>query len=317
MKLNEALEPGIYVGLNEERYHADPALGSTDHHTLLKSPPDYWWESWMNPAKKEKPDTKDQIRGTAAHVYVLQGRQLFDATYSRRPDDDPGDKAPDKAATTKAHNAQCAANGLIGLHGDDYDRIRIASQMIIANPKISDAFTGGLSEVSVFWIKDGVRLKMRGDYMKPRATTDLKSLKNILKIDFKEYCLRMIAQRNMHIQAEHYNEGRRQMASFHANGAIHGKDFDKTLLQKIAASDDFAFGWVFYQADGAPSTWGRKISPKNPILIDARDRIDEARRNYQRYMKAFGETMWIDNSDGFDELYIEDIVKVSPWFGTR
>lgn len=78
--------PGIYFGLDEDVYHADPALGSTDLKRLLTSPPDYWWNSWMNPAKPEESDKAHLVFGRAVHKMVLEGEAAFSAAYRRAPD---------------------------------------------------------------------------------------------------------------------------------------------------------------------------------------------------------------------------------------
>lgn len=313
------LEPGIYFGLNEDRYHADPALGSSNLRAILKSPSDYWWNSWMNPTKPEPKDTKDAQRGTAAHVYMLQGKPAFDAAYVRRPDDPEGATPPEKGAITKEWNKKASAAGKTLIHGDDYDRIKIAATMIISDPEVAEAFIGGIPEVSVFFRREDapdMPLKVRLDYLKPRAVTDLKSIKNLLKIDFEEYCLLMFARRNWAMQADLYLEGRRAMKALAAKGAVFGADYDKPLFKKIMESDEFAFGWVCYQADGAPLTWGKHVSPGNPILDIAHDQIEESIRRWRKNVQAYGTEMWVDRKP-FDELDMSEVLKIAPWYGTR
>jgi hypothetical protein len=56
--------------------------------------------------------------------------------------------------------------------------VRKAASAITSNPHLARAFTGGVAEVSVFWEEDGVPLKARLDYLKPRCIIDLKGFAN-------------------------------------------------------------------------------------------------------------------------------------------
>ena len=75
-------DPGIYFGLDENAYHADPALGSTDMKKLAESPPDYWFESSHNPMREPSEDTPSRLFGRAVHKFVLEGRGAFESTYA-------------------------------------------------------------------------------------------------------------------------------------------------------------------------------------------------------------------------------------------
>lgn len=301
------LEPGVYIGLNEDAYHRDPALGSTNLRQILSSTPDYWWTSWMNPMKPDDKDTKDRKRGRAIHKFVLEGGEAFHAKYMRRPDDDEGASPADKAALTKKTNADAKAKNKEALHADDFDRIMISGQMIVANPHLSKAFQDGMPEVSVFWEReDGVRCKIRIDYLKLRAISDLKSIANILNIDFVAACRREIRFRKAPIQACHYLDGRVLLKKFVADGAVHGVDHDSSLLKKLAASDEYAFTWVFFQAKGAPLTWGTKISHGNSLLDEARDQIEDAIDKFKANREQFGTSPWVI-AEPLSELHSEDL----------
>lgn len=308
----EALPPGVYLGLNEERYHADPALGSGDIRAVARDPVEFWWDSWMNPNREEREPTPAQVRGTAMHKYVLEGKQGFEGRYMRRPDDPEGASPPEKGALTKKHNAAAAAAGKTLLHGRVHDRIMLASQMILANPHLSQAFQGGISEVSVFWERDGVKLKCRIDFVKPRACTDLKSIVNPTKMEFRERCRVEMMRRKLPMQAEHYLEGRRMFNDFVQQRRVFGTDMiDDGFLSRIAMSSEFAFAFVFFQAEGAPQTWGRQFSPGNELLKIAREQIETALEKYRAYRKKFGTDFWVlqealgeaDETEDFRDRY--------------
>lgn len=314
-------EPGIYLNLSNADYHRDRSLGSTNLRMILRSPPAYWWGSYMNPLRPDDDDDKstpDATRGQAIHTFLLEGGKAFHDLYMRRPDDDKGASSADKSAVTKAANAAAKTKGKTSLHGSVWDRVLISARMITANPELANAFTGGIPEVSVFWQrKDGTRLKARFDYLKPRAITDLKTIANILKIDFVQACKIEIARRNHPAQAALYIEGRRQVPALFADGKV----FDAlgrptttdnmALLAKIAGVEEFAFAWIFYSAKDAPLTWGTTVSPANPVLEFARGQIDDAIEKFNAYRERFGETMWVLR-EPLAELEVEDL---PDWYG--
>lgn len=296
---------GIFFELSDVDYHNDGALGSTDIRRLLKSGPDYFWNSPLNPLRPDDSPTPAQQFGRAVHKFVLEGERAFCAQY-----------APvDAAGNTKAGKAEreaVEAEGKTWLRRDDYNRILLSGQMIRANPHLGEAFSGGYSEVSVFWKRpDGLRLKSRFDYLKVRAIADLKSTRNSRGIDFVEACRRSMAEWNYPLQAEHYFEGRRAMKALWQDGLVFG-DHDAEWVKKCVNSQEFAFVFVFWQSDSAPITHAFSLSPQNPILDLARREIERALERYREFEARFGlDTPWV-----LEEPVTElDINELPQWYG--
>lgn len=280
----EVIPDGIHFGLSEDAYHADPALGSTGLKDLIDNAPDYWWSSWMNPARPEEKET-DAIRfGRAVHKCVLEGRDAFEARYA--PCEHPGN-----IKAGKEERALIEEAGKIPLKRDEYNRILAASAFIKANSFLRAAFEGGQPEVSVFWTVDGIRFKCRFDYLKMRAIADLKSIRNPLNKSFVQACRDRIAGLDYVVSAAHYMDGRRQMARLLKEGAVYGapdsEQFRSWLIQ-VSGITEYAFVFVFWQAEGAPISHGFQISPGNPILDGARQNIAKAVSNYRKFMEEFG-----------------------------
>lgn len=302
------IEDGIYFGLNEDTYHADPALGSTDLKRLLASGPDYYWHSRMNPLRPKDTVTPARLFGRAVHKIVLEGRESFEALYVRRPDD--------LARLTAKERAVLAPNGQDVLDGEDYDRILVAGALITKNPDLATAFSGGMPEASVFWTEtnsDGFtyRLKSRFDYLKVRGIGDLKSIRNTRGIEFPAACRRAIADWRYDVQACHYLRARTLIAAMVAAGRLFG-DHDPAFMQAVAASEEHAFQFVFFQATDAPITWSTAISHGNPMLEYAGADIARALLTYRRFMDAFGpDQMWV-LQEPVNEL---DVGEMPAWFG--
>lgn len=346
---SKVLPDGIYVTLPEEVYHADPALGSTSLKSLVDNAPDYWWDSWMNPAREPETETPAKLFGRAVHKCVLEGKAAFQAEYAPVPTPDEyqgclrtadeiraflkengkpvgGDK---KALVERASElAECPVifdkvlesfeqEKRKPLKRDDYNRILAASAFIRANGNLGSAFEGGYPEVSVFWTADGVRFKARFDYLKMRAISDLKSIRNPLNKPFVRACQERIAGLDYTISAEHYMEGRRQMSRLIKAGAVFNapddRDFMPWLIQ-VAGNQEYAFLLVFWQAEGAPISTGFVLSPGNPLLAYARTNISKAVHNYRRFMEHFGPSRpWVPTTD-LSEL---DETDLPVWYQQR
>lgn len=339
------LPNGIYANLSEHDYHADSALGSTGLKKLLVSPPDYWWSSPMNPLKPENTETDALKYGKAVHKCVLEGLDQFKGTYGLKPtkNDYPGCLAAaedlkaflsgkgDKTTGTKPvlieralEHDDCpiildkelerfAESGLIDLSRDSYNRVVAATSFIKANNHLSEAFTGGMPEVSVFWEEHGVRLKCRFDYLKYAALVDLKSIGNTKGIDFGRACFQAMASYNYPLSAAHYMNGRRQMKRLYEEDRIFG-DFDDAWLKPIVSNPNFAFVFVFWQSKGSPITKGITLSPMNPIVERANNEIRSAIAVYKEYMDRFGsDSAWI-----LQEPLVEADETLMPvWFNLK
>jgi PDDEXK-like uncharacterized protein DUF3799 len=298
---------GIFFDLPEDDYHADPALGSTDLRRLLASGPDYWWQSPLNPNPPERKASPALDFGRALHKLVLEGNQAFSVRYVRRPDD--------LVRLDAKAKAQLCPNGETVIDGDDFDRIKVSGELIAKNPDLAAAFEGGVPEVSVFWeetLDDGfvVRCKARFDYLKIRGVGDLKSIRNYMSKPFAEACTRSIVEYRYDMQAAHYLQGRGQLGRLVEDGLVFG-DHDAAWLKRTAACQTFAFQWVFFQAEGAPITWSRSLSPGNPILdIAERDRT-KALQVYRQFKQAFADgEMWL-LTEPVTEL---DLNSLPRWF---
>lgn len=328
-----ALVPdGIHFGMTDETYHGDPALGSTGLKDLIDNAPDFWWSSWMNPAREPDKETPAKLFGRAVHKCVLEGRDAFEAVYAPAPapDEYPGclRTADDikafleKAGLPKSGKkeeliaraksvAGCPtifddavsafeASGKLPLKREDFNHIMAASAFIKANSFLRSAFEGGQAEVSIFWTADGIRFKARFDYLKMRAIADLKSIRNPQNKSFVQACRDRIAGLDYVVSAAHYMDARRRMAAFVKTGQVfNAPDSEKfrSWLIQVAGITEFAFVFVFWQAEGAPISHGFQISPGNPLIDSAKATIAKAVHNYKTFMTEFGtDTAWVPST---------------------
>ena len=135
---------GIYFDLDEEAYHLDEALGSSDHRKLLENPCRLLGTNRrLIPIVRQNETRRRYLRGRAMHKLVLEGEDAFAGKYWRIEHTE--DMTPaEKSAVTKAANKHAEATGKTTLPADTYDRVVLAAAMITRNPKLAGAFTNGM-----------------------------------------------------------------------------------------------------------------------------------------------------------------------------
>ena len=180
---------GLYFGMPDSQYFDIPALSSTGFKNILVSPPDFFFNSWLNPLKDEDAEDEDSQEwkkfGHATHTRILEGKQVFESQYVvefippegflKTVDDmkkaltDAGVpfksawKKPDYIAAIHQYLPSALlyddaeqkyfreTNGRIQLSQRDIRRIEIAAAMIENHPDLRYYFNGGCPEVTVVW----------------------------------------------------------------------------------------------------------------------------------------------------------------------
>ena len=182
-------QPGIYDGISNADYHADPALGSTSLKTLATRTPAHWkWES-EHPVQKDAYDI-----GTLAHSLILEGdtslHQVIDV--------------PDKLGNKwKLPANEAKAKGLIPVTPKEWASIEAMRDAVMAHEVAGPLYTGHRAEASVFWDEDGLTLKCRPDAWKPGLLIDLKTTRDANPNEFGKTA----HDYGYHQSAAHYIDG--------------------------------------------------------------------------------------------------------------
>ncbi|MDJ0513105.1 MAG: PD-(D/E)XK nuclease-like domain-containing protein [Methyloceanibacter sp.] len=324
-------EPGIYFGLPEAEYHATPALSNSGIQNLLISPLDFWARSWMNPTYEHE-ETEFTRKGSAYHKRILEGREAFEASYAAalNPDD-----YPDALKTTDDIKAQLRVHGeklsgrkdelierllthdptapiwahMLSEHGKAnhgkeiipqswIDEIEISAAHIDHHPELGKAFSGGHPEVSIFWETEGIPMKARLDYLKPRAVVDLKTFSNPLGKPIDRAIAGAMASGRYHIQAYVYLEAvAAAKKHIHAGQVIWHESTKMRDYEKGPPdlADETTFLFVFQQTGIAPVARG-KVFPKRLVYDCAAAAVKEARYTFNFYTEKFGADPWVDQS---------------------
>lgn len=182
------MESGIYYGMTNADYHADPAIGSTSVKAASVSPANLYF----NPFK----GSKSAHIGTAIHAAILEP-DVFKATFQMLPDSDR------RSAAYKSAVVEFGAdNVLVGQEVETVNRMIESARM---NEDFVDYMRSkGSSEVSMFAKCDitGLELKCRFDRLSDSFPypLDVKSCKDASERGFSQ----AFGKFHYHIQAAFY-----------------------------------------------------------------------------------------------------------------
>ena len=182
-------QPGIYDGISNADYHADPALGSTSLKTLAtRTPAHYQWD------KAHKKNTDAFTIGTAAHSVILEDDLSGIVTVD-------ADNWLTKAA--KEAKAAVLADGRQPLLRKEFLQVLAMRDAVMDHPVARELFTGHRAEASVFWEEHGQQLKCRPDAWHPTQLVDLKTTINADPREFGKTAYNY----GYHQSAAHYIDG--------------------------------------------------------------------------------------------------------------
>jgi len=189
-------EPGLYLGLPDDEYHADLAISSSGVKLILESPFKFWWQSSRNPNRPVEEKTAAQKIGTAYHMLMLEPER-FTKTYTIKP----GVKST-------------SVEGMIG--EGDYKEIFAMRCALMSNIRRAGLLQGGVAEASLFWRDEatGIMCRCRFDYLAPRWMVDLKALASIGKHDLRYNIPRF----GYDVSGAMYSEGLRNLRKMIAEG---------------------------------------------------------------------------------------------------
>jgi hypothetical protein len=181
--------PGIYSGVSNRDYHADPALGSTSLKTLATRTPAHYQHEKKHPKSSAAFDL-----GTAAHSLILEGDEsgvvVIDVEAKRG-----------KAWTEPADAATAA--GKIALTTKEWAQVTAMRDSVMSHKQARELFTGHKAEESVFWKEDSLTLKCRPDAWKPGLLVDLKTTRDANPNTFGKTA----HEYGYHQSAAHYIDG--------------------------------------------------------------------------------------------------------------
>ena len=192
---------------------------------------------------------------------------------------------------------------------DVYLNIERAGMILERLPSVQKAFTGGYSEVSVFWIdkKTGVPMKCRFDYLKTDKTIDLKTFSNSTGDEIEAAVAKAVCNQSYHVQVPVYSDGAEQakaMLKKHGVKAVKQGEVPKEWLEEFMQSAPHPWYFIFVQSGNVPNIIGREFcrresytTPSGGPLTEEwkegdflyRWKVDE----FAKFVAEFGTDPWV------------------------
>ena len=309
--MTDLLPIGIYFGLGEEAYHADPGLGSTSIKELA-SKPCKWQYDRLRPVREVEPEHLKW--GHAWHCRVLEGKAAFDERYAKppRPEDFPdalnttdqvkeflrmhgqkltGNKPELVARAKELDECPPIFDEILAKWKEEHpDHVELTDRQVVEiedsvanmqrDPTLAavmraGSLINGAAEISIIWMDgNGIRRKARLDYGLAPAGNRVKSLIVDLKsfTTFKGGSDEEAAVRKVFDMA--YDV---QVASYMEGFAAAGKLMDQGLVFGDAPSPEYLKS--FLNADGVDWVWVmmRRDNAMVPVTlsIDTNDKTYE------------------------------------------
>ncbi len=264
----DGLAPGIYFSLPASLYHADAALSRSQIMALNDTPFTYWEQSWMNPCRKPRRISSEEMAfGEAFHCQLFEPAR-FERDYFVFP--------------TEKWDA-----GRIMISRDDYDEIVAAIKVLLAGKDSRLFLSGGMSEVTIVFDYCGHRFRTRHDFLSPVVTTDFKTSFSIADWHIK----RSFEKFGYDTQMALYRLSRRrfkeqfQIGEAHVYGRIDEPFFKRFMESEI---DDF----VFVIQRSSPPYPFEVLLPEADTESSGMGKIERGMDIYTKNYQKFGTKPW-------------------------
>jgi len=182
--------------VNNDEYHADPAVSASHLHAVAKSPAHYY-ARYIDPNRKPTIPTAAMKLGTLVHTAVLEPDEVY-KRYAVCP--------PRNTKAGKEAAAEMAANGIEAVTQSDWDMARDMCEAVYAHPIAAELLSEGAPEQSIWWTDPTTkqRCKCRPDWLKGDGTIiDLKTTQDASANSFAK----SVANFRYHVQQAHYQNG--------------------------------------------------------------------------------------------------------------
>ncbi len=327
LKPGDPVPLGIYFGLPEDVYHADPeAKGSSTVKEVHINPADYQHEQ-LNGGK----ESVAFDLGSALHARILEGEAALHERFAQafNPEDHPEAlvTSGDLIDFLKKHDQKGMSNkkkgdliewvqeidpdakimdvlkkefyaqheGKIFISLDDWELVESAAQMLQQDhdlgPVMSNgAIIKGAPEVSMFYMDGDLKRKLRIDRLLRHAQVDLKSFSPQTTGNMERLVRHAIFKRFYELQAADYLRSFGIVKELYRTGDIDvfGKQPYETFLDECFESDDDpAWIWVFVKTKGCPQPL--IVNWTGPQRIaDAKQKVVEALDTYRFFVGEYG-----------------------------
>jgi hypothetical protein len=193
-------EPGIYPGIPEAAYHADPVPGRSLSSTGAKK---------LLPPSCPALFQHDRIHGQAPRDEFDFGHAVHSLVLGEGPQFEVLDFPDWRSKTAREARDEARASGLVPILTGDWTTAEAMAQRVAEHPIIGGLFQGGTPEVSLFWQDAATEQWCRGrvDYLKQLPGLTLSVDYKTTKDASPEAIRRAIHEYGYNLQAAWYMAG--------------------------------------------------------------------------------------------------------------
>lgn len=275
---------GVYFGLSETEYFAEPRIGSTLLRTLIDSPTKFWFESYLNPVRQEK--TKACLNaGKIFHKIILEGEDKLNADFAIAPKN----LHPASGAYKVWRDSQIRP---IIKEDEVKEALRVTRYLTGKGQVLNNFFTDGYPEVSILWTDDnGLKRAARIDYLKIGQLIDLKSFENWQNTS--NFCADYFWRYKVFAQLQDYMKALQVARTL---PVLKGTVAQKKFWAKCTEVQEW-LSWVCFVSRETPQYRIKTFTPtKCPEIYKiGQQMIALAYKNFDEYLAKFGPAhAWID-----------------------
>lgn len=167
------MDPGIYAGIENERYHSGPGISQSALSVVARSPLHYW-SQYVDPNREPREPSAAMRLGSAIHAAVLEP-DLFAKRYMPAPKVDRRTKEGKLLWDDLVAQADAAGAELVP--AEDYRTCQAIALQVRSHPTARKVFATGQAEMSCYWTdqETGLLCRCRPDWLSLPIIVDLKS----------------------------------------------------------------------------------------------------------------------------------------------
>ncbi|MBY6093806.1 PD-(D/E)XK nuclease-like domain-containing protein [Ferrimonas balearica] len=221
-------QPGIYLGISNEKYHSAKGLSKSTLDAALSSPASYR-ASYIDGIRR--PETPAMLEGTLFHKLVLEPYD-FDNEFRISPEVNKRTTAGKEA--WKKFIESCERDGVRAIDPVMYSRVHDPAYSVMTEPEVKELMSEGAPEVTVLWIDPTTNqlCKCRPDWLRPDG----------LMIDLKK--ARSSRPRGFSLGAG--DHGYHRQAAWYMRG-LRALGVSEPSFIFLAAEMEYPFHWGTYE----------------------------------------------------------------------
>jgi hypothetical protein len=248
--------------LTQENYFDYPAINASGLNQFLnEGAAVYWAHSPFNPDRIIGEESDTLILGSATHCLLLEGYEVFKNRYAVLPE---GMRRDARSKEYQYFLVESENKTVITAKMEATVNTLVSA--LVKNKRVLNLISGGTAETPILWEKDGLKCKLKADYIKGNGELIIDYKTTTAKTPEEYY--KGAAAFGYHRAAAWYVDGVTQLTGQEPEGFLHiiqNKDYPEIIgfslfrgkiLETGRAENEFAFEQIKRRLEsGNWSTW--------------------------------------------------------------